>query len=98
MQTSFAPSTIATSLEVDGFVGTDGGTRIWAQVASDRATEDLDVIRRRSLHGGVDEVAAQIRVLHEAGVGQLVVALHEPHDLDAIETLAAAVAEAELPD
>lgn len=92
------PGTIATSLEVDGFVGRDGGVRIWAQVEADRAAEDLDVIRRRSLHGGVDEVAAQIRALHEVGVDQLVVALHEPHDLDAVETLAAAVAEAELAD
>ncbi|MEM8704994.1 MAG: LLM class flavin-dependent oxidoreductase [Actinomycetota bacterium] len=89
---------ITTSLEVDGFVGGDDGARVWDRAQNERAGEDLTVIRRRSLHGGAGQVAGQIRALHAAGVEQLVVALHDPHDLDAIETLAAAVARAELAD
>ncbi|MEO0493863.1 MAG: LLM class flavin-dependent oxidoreductase [Actinomycetota bacterium] len=89
------PPSIGRSLEIDGFVGLDaaGVERTWARVGSDRAGEDLDLLRAKSLHGTPETVADQIATLGSAGVEQLVVALHDPNDLDAISALGRALAD-----
>jgi alkanesulfonate monooxygenase SsuD/methylene tetrahydromethanopterin reductase-like flavin-dependent oxidoreductase (luciferase family) len=83
---------LASSLEIDGFIGSaDDPDLAWRQVERDRSGEDLDAIRRRALVGSPASVAEQIAALAAAGVEQLVVALHDPHDLDAITRLGEAV-------
>ncbi|MEM9465193.1 MAG: LLM class flavin-dependent oxidoreductase [Actinomycetota bacterium] len=79
---------LRTSLEIDAFVGS--GTdpdRIWRDAARDRDGEDLEAIRARSLVGAPATIAEQLHALGAAGVERLVVALHDPHDLDAITGL-----------
>ncbi|MEM9521874.1 MAG: LLM class flavin-dependent oxidoreductase [Actinomycetota bacterium] len=84
-----APPGLATSLEIDGFVGSiHEPERVWRQVVRDRGTEDLDAIRRRALVGSPLEVRDRLDDFDVAGVDQLVVALHDPTDLDAISALA----------
>lgn len=83
-----APPALASSLEIDGFVGAeDDADLVWRQVERDRAGEDLDAVRRRALVGSPSHVAEQIDRLFQAGVEQLVVALHDPHDLDTVARL-----------
>ncbi len=85
--------TITTALEIDGFVaGTDRAVRdLIDRVRSDRGTtEDLAPVLARALLGDPAAVADQLQALAEAGVDQLLVACHDPHDLDALEALAEA--------
>lgn len=86
---------VHTSLEIDGFVSmtSDGFGRLAERVRAERGrSEDLDTIFERALLGTPDDVAPQLEALARVGVEQVVVALHDPHDPDAIEALASAQA------
>ncbi len=86
---------IERSLEIDGFVATDRRrlADLRQRLEADRGrTEDLTPIVAKALTGLPDEVADQLARLAAAGVDQVVVALHDPHDPDALEALAAAAA------
>lgn len=88
-----AGPTLRRSLEVDGLVATTaaGVDEVVRRFASDRgAAEDLTPVLDRALRGTPDEVADQIGELAAHGVDQLVVALHDPTDPDAIEAIAEA--------
>ncbi len=80
-------------LEIDGFVGTtsEAVDRVLASARADRGpTEDLDAIFVRALVGAPDRVADHLGRLAEVGVDRVLVALHDPLDLDAITALAQA--------
>ncbi len=84
---------VATSLELDGFVSTTahGVDRLVRRVRDERGrVEDLEPVFERSLMGTPDQVASQLGDLAAVGVDQVVVALHDPHDADAIEAIAEA--------
>ncbi len=88
-----APSHLKSSLEIDAFVGSESDPeQVWRDVAATRGGEDLDAIRDRALVGSPTQVAGQLQALGAAGVGQLVVAPHDPSDLAALSRLAEAVA------
>lgn len=83
-------------LEIDGFVATsqhrlDG---LLATVRNDRGRdENLEEILRRGLVGTPNQVADQLGRLAAAGVDQVLVAAHDPHDEDLLEALAQAKAQ-----
>ncbi len=82
------------SLEIDGFIAPDANrvTKLLDRVATDRgAAEDLAPVMQRALTGLPADVAGQLEQLSAVGVEQIVVALHDPHDPDALEALAEAV-------
>ncbi|MDH3302660.1 MAG: LLM class flavin-dependent oxidoreductase [Acidimicrobiia bacterium] len=83
---------VRTSLEIDGFVSMtrDGVRRLTDQVRAERGSEDLEAVLGRALIGTPVEVARQLDALANVGVDQVVVALHDPHEPDAIEALASA--------
>lgn len=88
-------SGVVRSLEIDGFVARTarGVGRLLDRVRSERgAAEDLDPVFERALIGTPADAAAQLGELESAGVQQVVVALHDPHDPDAIEAIAEAAA------
>ncbi|MGI9615282.1 MAG: LLM class flavin-dependent oxidoreductase, partial [Acidimicrobiales bacterium] len=81
------------SLEIDGFVASSDRAvkRLLDRVRADRGgTEDLDPILARALVGQPSEVATRLAELEAVGVDQVVVALHDPHDLDGLEALSEA--------
>ncbi len=81
------------SLEIDGFVASTGPgvDRLVRRVQQDRANhEDLAPVFERGLIGTPEDAAGRLVELVEAGVDQVVVALHDPHDRDALEALAEA--------
>lgn len=80
------------SLEVDGFVASTPASvdRLLARVRADRPDEDLGPVLARGLVGTPVEAAVHIAQLAAAGADQLVVALHDPHDPQALEALATA--------
>ncbi|MDA3041349.1 MAG: LLM class flavin-dependent oxidoreductase [Actinomycetota bacterium] len=82
------------SMEIDAFVGTTSGAvdRLLARVRSERSREDLAPVFARALVGTPDVLTDHLAALEAAGVQQLVVALHDPHDPDALEALVAASA------
>ncbi len=84
-------SSLTRSLEIDAFVGTTRSAvdEILRRARSERLGEDLDAVFERALVGTPELVAEQLAVLGRAGVDQVVVALHDPHDPDALEALAA---------
>ncbi|MCP5024849.1 MAG: LLM class flavin-dependent oxidoreductase, partial [Actinomycetia bacterium] len=86
------PCQLPISLEIDGFLGSSPGRvdSLLASVATDRSTESFDELRKRALVGTVPQVVETIGGLQAAGAQQLVVALHDPHDIGALETLAEA--------
>ena len=61
-----------------------------ARVRADRPDEDLDPVLDRALVGTPADAAGRIAELAAAGADQLVVALHDPHDPEALEALATA--------
>ncbi len=78
------------SLEIDGFVASSDAAlgRLLDRVRTDRgADEDLEPILDRALLGTPDRVASRLSELSAAGVEQVVVALHDPTDLDALDAL-----------
>ncbi len=83
---------ISCSLEVDGFVAATPASvdRLLARVRSDRPDEDLDPVLGRALVGTPADTAVRIAQLAAAGADQLVIALHDPHDPEALEALASA--------
>lgn len=87
-----AGRSVLSSLEIDGFMASTptGVDRLLGQVRADRADEDLEPVLARALVGTPADVAARIAELASAGADQLVVALHDPHDPDALEALATA--------
>ncbi|MDH4362782.1 MAG: LLM class flavin-dependent oxidoreductase [Acidimicrobiia bacterium] len=87
---------IVCSLEIDGFVASTPARvdRLLARVRSDRADEDLEPVLARALVGTPADVEVRLAELARAGADQLVVALHDPHDPDALEALATAVSRA----
>lgn len=92
---------IRCALEIDGFVAsTDRAAgRLIDRVRADRGgTEDLEPVLHRALTGDPTTVAGQLGALAEAGVDQLLVAFHDPHDRDGLEALAEARRQARLPD
>ena len=83
----------ATSLEIDGFMSmtTTGLDGLISRVRAERGDiEDLEEVFERALVGTPAEVANRLDGLAAAGVDQVVVALHDPHDPDAIEALSEA--------
>jgi len=93
MQRLAAGRPVLCSLEIDGFMASTpaGVDRLLARVRVDRPAEDLEPVLARALVGTPADAAARIAELASAGADQLVVALHDPHDPDAMEALAAAV-------
>lgn len=86
---------VVRSLEIDGFVSRTGPgvDRLLDRVRVERGTaEDLGPVLERGLVGTPTDVSAQLRELAEAGVEQVVVALHDPHDPNALEAIAEAAA------
>ena len=83
-------SSLTVSLEIDAFIGTtrSAADQVLRRATSERPGEDLDAVFERALLGTPDVVAEQLAVLGRAGVDQVVVALHDPHDPDALEALA----------
>ncbi len=82
---------VVRSLEIDGFVARTSGdlSRLLDRVRSERGgTEDLEPVLERALVGVPSDAVARLRELQAAGVDQVVVALHDPHDPDAIHALA----------
>lgn len=83
--------TVVRSLEVDGFVAADqaGLQRLLARVRAERGSaEDLEPVFERALLGTPARVAERLAALADAGVDQVVVALHDPLDPGALEALA----------
>jgi alkanesulfonate monooxygenase SsuD/methylene tetrahydromethanopterin reductase-like flavin-dependent oxidoreductase (luciferase family) len=78
------------SLEVDGFVGStaQAAASTMARARRERHGEDLEPVFARALVGDPVQVAERLSELRSAGVAQVVVALHDPHDGDALEALA----------
>ena len=92
-----AGRSVAASLEIDAFVAqTEAGlTALLERVRVERGeAEDLSAVFDRALLGTPDQVAAQLVGLARAGVDQVVVALHDPHDVDALRALATAASDA----
>ena len=88
-----APPHLRSSLEIDAFVGSESDPeQVWRDAVATRRSEDLDAIRDRALVGAPTQVAGQLQALEAAGVGQLVVAPHDPSDLAALSRLAEAAA------
>lgn len=86
---------IVRSLEIDGFVSQTprGVDRVLDRVRAERGpAEDLRPVLERALVGVPSDVAGHLVELARAGVDQVVVALHDPHDPDAIEAIAATAA------
>lgn len=93
--TAMAERPVIRSLEIDGFVSqtSRGLNSLLATVRADRgASEDLDQILSRGLVGGPADAAEHLLELQAAGVDQAVVALHDPHDHDALRAIAEAAA------
>lgn len=86
---------VVRSLEIDGFLSlSDAGlTRLLDRVQSERgSTEDLDAVFDRALLGTPPQARLRLLELADAGVDQVVVALHDPHDTEALHALAHAAA------
>ncbi len=84
---------VTRSLEIDGFVSqtTGGLDTLLNRVRAERGpSEDLDRVLERALIGLPSEVAEQLRALQAVGVEQVIVALHDPHDHDALRAIAEA--------
>lgn len=84
---------IVSSLEVDGFVASSaaGLDRLLTRVQAERGSkEDLDPVMKRAVVGTPEVAAEQLQELASVGVDQVVVALHDPHEADALEALAQA--------
>lgn len=82
--------TVTRSLEIDGFMSQTqrGLSHLLDRVRSDRGrTEDLEPVFARALVGTPAQAADRLAELAAVGVDQVVVALHDPHDPDAIEAL-----------
>jgi alkanesulfonate monooxygenase SsuD/methylene tetrahydromethanopterin reductase-like flavin-dependent oxidoreductase (luciferase family) len=95
MQQLLGGRPVMRSLEVDGFLSqTQAGlTRLLDRVRTERGTaEDLTRVFDRALLGTPAQAAERLGELARAGVGQVVVALHDPHDRDALDALAATAA------
>ena len=92
LATDHAGAPISYSLEIDAALGTTSASASAAvtRFASDRADEDVGALRTRALLGEPEAAAERIAELAEAGVEQLVVAAHDPHDPDGLEALVAA--------
>jgi alkanesulfonate monooxygenase SsuD/methylene tetrahydromethanopterin reductase-like flavin-dependent oxidoreductase (luciferase family) len=79
------------SLEIDGFLSQTarGLGRLLDRVRAERgANEDLDAVFGRALLGVPSDAVDRLRELEAAGVEQVVVALHDPLDPDAIGAVA----------
>lgn len=79
------------SLEIDGFLSLTpaGLARLLDRVRAERGpAEDLDRVFDRALVGTPPQAAERLGELARVGVEQVVVALHDPHDVDALEALA----------
>ncbi|MBT8241996.1 MAG: LLM class flavin-dependent oxidoreductase [Acidimicrobiia bacterium] len=82
---------IVRSLEIDGFLSmTDEGLRrLHRRVRAERgADEDLDGVFSRALLGVPSDAVGRLEELEAVGVEQVVVALHDPLDPDAIHAVA----------
>ncbi len=85
---------VVRSLEIDGFVSCTaaGFQRLLDRVRAERGeAEDLDAIFERALVGVPSKAAIRLRELAAVGVDQVVVALHDPHDADALDAIAETV-------
>ncbi|MFW2381090.1 MAG: LLM class flavin-dependent oxidoreductase, partial [Acidimicrobiales bacterium] len=79
------------SLEIDGFVSRSpqGLDRVLELLRTERGeSEDIDAVFKRALVGVPADAVVRLGELEAAGVDQVVVALHDPHDPDAIEAVA----------
>ena len=83
--------TVECSLEIDGFLSQSrrGLDRLLARVDAERGVdEDLRPILDRALVGLPEDAAGRLGELADVGVDQVVVALHDPNDLDALHAVA----------
>ncbi len=80
------------ALEIDVFVGRsrERADAVLAEVRAHRGPEHAPRVIERALHGTPREVAAQLSRLAAAGVDQLLLAFHDPHDAGALEAFAEA--------
>lgn len=88
-----APRRLLRSLEIDGFVASTAPRveSLLERVRRERGVgEALAAVFERALVGTPEQVRGQIADLGDAGVEQIVVALHDPHDHDALAALAEA--------
>lgn len=84
---------IARSLEIDAFVATTkpGLDQLLRQVTSERGSEeDLPAILDRALVGTPEDAAGRMVELASIGVDQVTIALHDPHDIDALGAISEA--------
>lgn len=91
MQTMGGDRHVVRSLEIDGFLSTtqDGFDRLLERVRHERGSnEDLDRVFERALCGTPSQAGERLAELAGVGVEQVVVALHDPHDADALDALA----------
>ncbi len=87
------PRDVVRSLEIDGFLArtTDDLDQLLDRVRRERgADEDLGPVLDRALVGLPTSASVQLRELAAVGVDQVVVALHDPHDPEALHALAEA--------
>lgn len=86
-----APAALANSLEIDAFIAPDARRLdgVLERVRRERTKDDLGPVLERALIGTPDEIGDQIAAWADAGADQLLLALHDPTDRDAIAALAA---------
>ncbi len=84
---------VVRALEIDVFVGRsrEQAGAVLSAVREERGPEHAPRVIERSLHGTPDEVAAQLARVASAGVEQLLLAFHDPHDARALEAFAEAI-------
>jgi len=84
---------IGRSLELDVFVGRNAreAAAVVARVKEERGPDRAPQVIERSIRGTPPEIVPQLASLHSAGVEQLVLAFHDPHDVAALEGFAEAM-------
>lgn len=88
-----ADRSVIRSLEIDGFVATseaDAARVISAARDARGGNEDLERVLDRALTGTPNQIADHLAHLERVGVQRVLVALHDPLDLDAITAVAEA--------
>lgn len=84
---------IGRSLELDAFVGRSAreAAAVVARVKEERGPDRSSQVIERSIRGTPREIVPQLASLQSAGVEQLVLAFHDPHDIAALKGFAEAM-------
>jgi alkanesulfonate monooxygenase SsuD/methylene tetrahydromethanopterin reductase-like flavin-dependent oxidoreductase (luciferase family) len=84
---------VARALEIDVFVAgsSEGLAELDGQLRSERGSQRAEQVMSRSIHGLAGDLPAQLAALESAGVDQLLLAFHDPHDISALEIFARAM-------